>query len=196
MSFEANLTIEKRAKNVITWSGIYLVTSWLSVVGELLNPDSSTTKISDLLYLPVVPALIIAFVITWRWLRSLMITAYSIDSTAIGYRQGWAFWGWITPIASWWIPRRLLDGSHAVFTSYAGLENTLRLGSWWGLFVASSIIDNLSFRASFSGNNSVVVLNIVSEILMTIAFPKWKVIVQTVSNSQHRAIARMQTEAA
>jgi hypothetical protein len=192
MSYVAELKNEKRGKSVITWSAIYLATSWLGIVSLLLNPNSDALKISDLLVIPLFVAMPTAFILTWRWLRSLIISAKLIDPSAIGYRKGWAFWGWVTPIASWWIPRRLLDRSHGLFTTYSGVENTLRLGVWWGLFVAAGIIDYLSLRASLAGNADgvVVYLDIVSAILLTIAFPKWKRVVQTVSDSQRKAISK------
>ena len=195
MSFEAALTNEKRGKSVITWSAVYLIAAWLSITADLLNPDSNTLMISDLLYLPIFPALIGAFFLTWRWLRSLVLSAKVIDPVAIGYRHGWAFWGWFTPIVWFWIPRRLLDRSQGVFTSYSRVENSLRLGPWWGLFIASSLVDYISFRAFAAGAENLVYLDIVGAILLTIAYPKWKLIVETLSNSQQNAITKFQTEA-
>jgi hypothetical protein len=194
MNLDAEFMNGNRSKSVITWSAIYLGTAWLSILGEFLNPDNDVLKISDLLYLPVLPAQIVAFILTWRWLRSIVISAKLIDADAIGYRQGWAFWGWLTPIAFFWIPRRLVERSQRVFTSYLGGEYTLQLGGWWGLFIASSMIDNASLRASLSGAEGLVYINIVSAILLTIAFPKWKLIVETVSNSQQNVISKAHTE--
>jgi hypothetical protein len=194
MNLEAELTNEKRGKSVITWSAIFLVTTWLSIMADILNPNADTFKITDLLYFPEVPALITTYILTWRWLRSVVISAKLIDSDAIGYRQGWAFWGWVTPIAFLWIPRRLVERSQQVFTSYLGQEYTLKLTAWWGLFVATIIIDNFSFRASFTGAEGLVYVDIVSAILFTIAFPKWKLIVETVSNTQQNVISKAQTE--
>jgi hypothetical protein len=194
MNLEAELTNEKRGKSVITWSAIFLVTTWLSIMADILNPNADIFKITDLLYFPVVPALITTYILTWRWLRSVVISAKLIDPVEIGYRQGWAFWGWVTPIAFLWIPRRLVERSQKVFTSYLGEEYTLRLGGWWGLFVATIIIDNLSFRAYIAGAEGLVYVDIVSAIILTIAFPKWKLIVETVTNTQQNVISKAQTE--
>jgi hypothetical protein len=194
MNLDAELMNEKRSKSVITWSAIYLATTWLSIIANILNPNPDVFKVTDLLYILVAPAIIVAFVLSWRWLRSIVISAKLIDSTAIGYRQGWAFWGWVTPIASFWIPRRLVEGSQRVFSAYLGEEYTLRLNAWWALFVANSIIGNLTFRAFMSGAEGLVYVDIVNAILLTIAFPKWKLIVETVSNSQQNAISKAHTE--
>ena len=194
MNLDAELTNEKRGKSVITWSAIFLVTTWLSIMADILNPNADIFKITDLLYFPVVPALITTYILTWRWLRSVVISAKLIDSVAIGYRQGWAFWGWVTPIAFLWIPRRLVERSHKVFTSYLGEEYTLRLGGWWGLFIANLIISEVSFRAYIAGAEGLVYVDIVSAILLTIAFPKWKLIVETVSNTQRNVISKAQAE--
>jgi hypothetical protein len=194
MNLDAELSNQKRGKSVITWSAIYLIASWLSITADLLNPNSDTLKISDLLYLPIIPAIIVTFFLTWRWLRSVVISAKLIDSDAIGYRQGWAFWGWVTPIALFWIPRRLVERSQQVFTSYLGQEYTLKLTAWWGLFIANTIISNLSLRAYLSGAEGLVYVDIVNAIILTIAFPKWKLIVETVSNTQQNVISKAQTE--
>jgi hypothetical protein len=196
VNFEDGIRNEKRAKKVITWSAIYLVTSWLSILAEILNPNSDDFKITDLLYFFVIPALTISIVFTWHWLRSVVISAQSIDSNGIGYRQGWAFWGWVTPLACWWVPRRLVDRSQKVFTSYLGEVNSLQLGVWWGFWVASGIVDTLNFRASMAESEGAVYLSILSAILLTIAFPKWKFIVETVSKNQRNVLAKVQTESA
>jgi len=194
MNLDAELSNQKRGKSVITWSAIYLIASWLSITADLLNPNSDTLKISDLLYLPIIPAIIVTFFLTWRWLRSVVISAKLIDSDAIGYRQGWAFWGWVTPIALFWIPRRLVERSQQVFTSYLGQEYTLKLSAWWGLFIANLIIGNLSFRAYIAGAEGLVYVDIINAIILTIAFPKWKLIVETVTNTQQNVISKAQTE--
>ena len=196
MNFEDGIRNENRAKNVITWSAIYLVASWLSVLAEILNPNSDDLKITDLLYFFAVPAIITSIVFTWHWLRSVVISAQSIDPKGIGYRQGWAFWGWVTPLAAWWIPRRLVDRSQTVFTTYLGEVNSLHLGVWWGFWVASGIVDTQSLRASIAESEGAVYLSILSAILLTIAFPKWKLIVETVSKNQSNVLAKVRTESA
>ena len=196
MNFEDGIRNENRAKNVITWSAIYLVTSWLIVLAEILNPNSDDFKITDLLYLFAVPAIITSIIFTWHWLRSVVISAQSIDPVGIGYRQGWAFWGWVTPLACWWVPRRLVDRSQGVFTSYLGEVNSLQLGVWWGFWVASGIVDTQSLRASIAESEGAVYLSILSAILLTIAFPKWKLIVETVSKNQSNVLAKVRTESA
>ena len=196
MNFEDGIRNENRAKKVITWSAIYLVASWLSVLAEILNPNSDDLKITDLLYFFAVPAIIISIVLTWHWLRSVVISAQSIDPKGIGYRQGWAFWGWVTPLAAWWVPRTLVDRSQKVFTSYLGEVNSLQVGVWWGFWVASGIVDTLNVGATMAESENAVYLSILSAILLTIAFPKWKSIVETVSQNQRNVLAKVQPESA
>jgi hypothetical protein len=194
MNLDEELMNRKRSQNVITWSALYLAAIWLSILGEFLNPNSDVLKITDLLYVLYVPAIITAFILTWRWLRSIVRSTKLVYSAGVGYRQGWAFWGWVTPFALFWIPRRLVERSQRVFTAYLGEEYTLRLGAWWGLFVATVIIDNFSFRAFIAGAEGLVYLDMVSAVLLTIAFPKWKLIVETVTNSQQNVIYKIQAE--
>ncbi|MCX6443849.1 MAG: hypothetical protein NTW43_06725 [Actinobacteria bacterium] len=75
MNIEPNV---KRSKNLITWSGIYLATSWLVVVSGFLNSDPNEFVITDLLAIVLIPVFIVTFVFNFRWVRSLIITARQI----------------------------------------------------------------------------------------------------------------------
>jgi hypothetical protein len=140
--------------------------------------------ITDLLTILIIPSLICAFVFNFQWVRSLMITAKHVYPSGIGYRQGWAFWSWLTPFALFWIPRRLITRSFDCFATFLGRSNSLQTNVWWGFFLGSIVIGNFSVRAAFTMPELVTALDLISTILLTIAFPQWKKVVETVTEAQ------------
>jgi hypothetical protein len=191
---ESHMNVEpnvKRSKNLITWSCIYLATSWLVVVSGFLNSDPNKFVITDLLVIVLIPVSIVTFVVNFRWVRSLIITARQIQPEGIGYRQGWAFWSWVTPIAAFFIPRRLITRPFESFAGFTGRSNILATNLWWGFFIASGVMDNLSFRAGLGTSELVPFFDLLSAIFLTIAFPQWKVIIETVTSAQAASVEQL-----
>ena len=62
--------------------------------------------------------------------------------------------------------------------------------------MASGIVDTLNVGATMAESENAVYLSILSAILLTIAFPKWKSIVETVSQNQRNVLAKVRTESA
>ena len=143
----------------------------------------------------MIPAGITSVIFTWKWLSSVLIDARKIDVEHVQYRGGWAFWGWFIPIGNLYIPKRLVDRSFEVFSKLLSRENLLDTTNWWAFFVASTVIDNFSLRASISGaNNVVIILDLISAFLLTIAFPRWKAVVKSVSQIQQDVYDKLQAQ--
>jgi hypothetical protein len=186
----------KRGKTLILWSALYLGASWLSTMASFINPGADRFMITDLLTILILPSVICAFIFCFLWVRSLIITARYIQPVGIGYRQGWAFWSWLTPIASYWIPRRLITRPFECFAWFTGKSNSLQTNLWWGFFLGSQIVSYFSIRAALTptGLYLVAVLDLVSTVLLTIAFPQWKKIVETVTAAQGAAVERIMNQ--
>jgi hypothetical protein len=181
----------KRSKALILWSALYLGASWISTVASFMNSDSTEFKASDLLSLSLFPTTICALIYTFTWVRSLIVTARYIQPAGIGYRQGWAFWSWLTPFACFWIPRRLITRPFECFTWFTGRSNFLSTNIWWGNWIISLVISNLSLRAVFNAPELVPGLDLVSTIFLTIAFPQWKRIIESVTSAQSAAMEKL-----
>jgi hypothetical protein len=195
----SNIYIEpnvKRARTLILWSALHLGASWLGTMASFINPDPNKFMITDLLTILILPSVICAFIFCSQWVRSLIVTARYIQPAGIGYRQGWAFWSWLTPIASFWIPRRLITRPFECFAWFVGRPNSLQTNLWWIFFVASQIISSFSVCAALAtpGLELVAVLDLISTILLTIAFPQWKKIVETVTAAQDKAVEKIMTQ--
>lgn len=181
----------KRSKNLIIWSGLYLASAWLIVVTGFINSDPNRFVITDLFAIVAFAVFLTTFIINFLWVRSLIITARQIQPAGIGYRQGWAFWSWVTPIASFWIPRRLITRPFECFAWFTGRSNILATNLWWGFFLASAIMDNFSFRAGISMPEIVPYFDLLSAIFLTVAYPQWKTIIETVTSAQAASVERM-----
>ena len=178
---------------VIFWSSLYLAGSWLAVLVDNLGDDTFSAILLFLASIFGVVANVGALFSTWRWLRQIIITSRFLDIANLGYRQGWAFWGWGTPFASLWIPRRLIERSNLIFNRYLDANTILVTSTWWSLWIISSIADYISFRLTTNDVNSFVP-DLVSAICMSIAFPHWKKIVTDLSRSEDLADAKLKGE--
>ena len=184
----------KRSKTLILWSALYLGALWIGALAGFVNPDATNFTIADLIIALFLLPMICAFIFCVQWVRSLIITARYIQPNGIGYRQGWAFWSWLTPIVSFWIPRRLITRPFDCFAWFNGSSNSLQTNLWWGFFVGSQVVSNVSISAAFALPGLVEVLDLISTILLTIAFPQWKKIVETVTAAQEAAVERMMNQ--
>lgn len=176
------------------WSALYLGACWLGSIAGFINPDATSFMITDLLLFLVIPSALCAFIFSVLWVRSLILTAKYIQPNGIGYRQGWAFWSWLTPIAFFWIPRRLITRSFDCFASFIGRPNSLQTNVWWGFFLGSIVVGNFSVRAAFTMPELVAVLDLISTILLTIAFPQWRRVVETVTATQALAVEQSMSQ--
>jgi len=193
----SNLYLEpsvNRSKTLMLWSALYLGACWLGSIAGFINPDATSFMITDLLLFLVIPSALCAFIFSVLWVRSLILTAKYIQPNGIGYRQGWAFWSWLTPVAGLWIPRRLITRPFECFVWFIGGPNSLRTNLWWGFFLGSQVISYVSISAALAMPELVEVLDLISTIFLTIAFPQWKKIVETVNAAQAAAVERIMNQ--
>ena len=162
---------------------IYLVLSWLVTVSTALYNVNSSIIVLYLLDLTIylqLLSLAVSLYFTWQWLKNLYTLARKLDSNTLTYKTGWAFWGWIVPIAFFWIPRRMIDEAIKVLNGSSSRSIELETKKWWTLWVISILIGNLSFRAFENQLNSVELLLLAGEsILLSFAYPLWIKIVDT-----------------
>ncbi len=156
----------------------YLVFSWLVAISTALI-NVSVNDISFYLYEISLyiqfPIMLISLFFTWQWLKKLYTFSKDVDKDkSLTYRTGWSFWGWIVPIAFFWIPRRMIDQSFSVLGR--DKKNTLEsvTKNWNSLWVISILVSNLSFRAFENDLFSVdLILVIIESVLLTFAYPMW-----------------------
>lgn len=183
--------IQGRAKTLQMLSGLYLASGWLGLVGDFLTQDGSASFIAILFYLFTIPVGIASLIFVSQWVKSLMETSRLIQPEGFGYRQGWAFWAWVTPVMSFWVPKRLVDNTYFIFRDYIGGEKTLNTSKWWGYFIANSLVGLISVRSdgSFLFN---AFFSIISNVFLTMAYPLWKAVITDVTAAQVEALEKLE----
>lgn len=179
----------KRSKRVILWSGIYLAASWFNALFTTNPTDPEKIRTSDLLGLISTPFMIAASIIVWLWVRSLIITSRVIQPEGFGYRQGWAFWGWVAPVFSWWVPKRLIDNTYLIFSEFSNRAQNQSTKRWWTFFVLQSVIQTFGF---VGGSSSIYRgISIASAILLTLAYKPWIRVVEETSLAHQAALKKL-----
>jgi len=94
----------------------------------------------------------------------------------LSYTEGWAAGGWFVPIASFYIPFKIMKELYNETRSYFHKKDdslhvdlpTKFLGIWWTLWILNGILSQIVFRLSrnadtLSGLMSVTILDMISE---------------------------------
>lgn len=191
MFTERIAVIQGRAKVLHTLALLFLASNWLGLAGDFLTQNGEVSYLAVLLYLITIPVGIASLLFVSQWTKSLMETSRLIQPEGFGYRQGWSFWAWVTPVMSFWVPKRLVDNTYLIFRDYVGVEKTLNVSKWWGYFVASSIVGLISSpsEGAFAFN---YFFALISTVLLTLAFPLWKEVVTEVTAAQVEALEKLE----
>ena len=190
--------LSKFGSSVRTSSVLLTISYWLVTISSFylsFVPEKQITFLGLILgmfsFVFYCVAISLALFFTWRWMRNIYIAAEKLQLGFIGYRQGWAFWGWLAPIVSLWIPRRILDSCYEIFTKSLKKETTLDTRFWWNTFIFSGIAGWISFRLSLSGEDPYSALfDLVCTILLTLSLPSWLKVVESLSDIYEESLAQ------
>lgn len=134
--------------------------------------------------------IVTAGLIAWRWLRTVYIAAARIQPGGIGYRQGWTFWGWVTPVVFLWIPKRIIESCFRIFLQFSRKQGDLDTGFWWGTWIGSNLLGWFSFTLSAVGEDGAsTVFGVIDSVLLTLSLPGWLKVVEKLSKAHDECIA-------
>lgn len=192
---------DKNARRLVNFSLLYLLATWVVAItsffdvprgkfGEAVNSTEITwvTMVQTAAF-PIGIALLVFGTI---WVKGLIVTSRFIQPEGFGYRQGWSFWGWVTPIAQLWIPKRLIDYTTAIFDEFVGVTAERKTRNWWTLWI---LVFGCNFLGSLSGFISEDLTNlfgVLGAAVMTLAFPLWRTVVENTTASQQEAIKKLE----
>ncbi len=107
--------------------------------------------------------------IVWMW-RSVKNNEL-LDRIRPRYTSGWSIGGWFIPIASLWIPVRIMhdlwQGSDPEITGHRdwrGLRRTALIGWWWGLYLLSHVLTVTPFGVVTTSSTAVLAIVLVRRI--------------------------------
>lgn len=181
----------KRSEKVILWSRIYLLGILFQFFSLAITAGSDNTAIPTAVYGITSVLTFVGLIYLWQWTDSLYLTARAIQPEGFGYRKGWTFWGWALPIANLWIPKRILDNTYKIITGSIGEPLTLKSRNWWALWIGASITSIFGFngQAEITSVNRSAAL--ATALLIGWAYQRWITIVETVTQAQLEAVARV-----
>lgn len=171
---------------LISASRMYLVVSWVYVAVSLLGDSDELLALAlfAIVGLAIVAFSIYALVIASQWMGWVYRAAVEARPGEVTVSKNWAFWGWVTPIASLWMPKKFIDQCQKAFNGAVPEFKVSDTGKWWGFFIASSLLDYVSFKASgSSGPNTLLLIDFVSALCLTMAYQPWVNLVANISET-------------
>lgn len=111
-----------------------------------LYPPEQVGTPADLAALPAFLALLLSFVLVGRWIYRASANAHAL-STDLTITPGWAVGWYFVPFANLAMPfqamKEVWRESHEAAGRHEESESPL-LGWWWGLWIATNVLGNLS----------------------------------------------------
>jgi len=111
-------------------------------------PSDSSLALEGLLALIYLPALMLSFVIVGCWIYRASANAHAVGG-GLTVKPGWAVGWYFVPVANLFKPFEAMKetwlASH-YGSAWGSGEATSLLNWWWGLWIVSNIIANISWR--------------------------------------------------
>jgi len=155
------------------------------------SPTDEVVTMYGLLGLPMMPVLLLAWVLTALWLGQARTNVANIRP-GFHFRRSpaWDWLGWLVPIVSLWFPLQVV-GDVSKGSSPAMKEYRF-LGAWWAAWLVSLVAGQASDRVATGGGSSVELLPLIASIgavASVAAFALWVKIVMSVVRDQEYATA-------
>ena len=134
-------------------------------------------------------ALVAAWVTGSMWLHRARRNAEALEpDRAHTRRSGWAWAGWVVPVAALWFPFQVVRD---VRRALAPLESVALIGFWWTLFLATEI----GFRTAFNLQSDALVrfenaetarqMTVMTAAVMVAALAGWGQVLRAITLEQH-----------
>jgi hypothetical protein len=132
--------------------------------------------------------MILSWVLTSRWLRTLHNGATEINPTAMRLKRPWVFWSWIVPIVSLWFPKILIEDLLAAKGSEEAKsligKDTL---TWWLSWIGFALVNNFGVVSALKAPAGYVPirpeLEIAGACILTASYLVWVRIIRALGDS-------------
>ena len=186
------------SKRTITSSAWLLGTVWLVALSSVPGAQSYRDQLAsgvevekivtiyDSLATLIPIAMIIAWILSTRWLSKLYELAKNADPSAMRLKRPWVFWGWIVPVVSLWFPKLLIEDLLKFRNSEQSNELVGRETlTWWLTWVGFALINNVGIVSAFSATPDYIPirpeLEIAGACMLTASYFVWVRIVKSLS---------------
>lgn len=144
--------------------GVYLICNLLSAVTSFLAQPRGPDEVGlpELLAIAEVVALLICMVTVGRWIYVASSNAHQLrDDLSIS--PGWAVGWYFVPIMNLFKPLQAMKEIWSASDELDGYDRQgtpAIIGWWWGLWIASNILGNISFRMSMANADPQMIASI------------------------------------
>lgn len=119
------------------------------------SPEDITTLYDNLTILIFIFS-IWSYIATNRLLKFAYDRETQVNPSAVRLKSVWIYLGWITPIVSFWFPKRIVDDLVEAKSKRTGEANPIGKNSmtWWTTWVSHDLINALGFAGVALGTTT------------------------------------------
>lgn len=148
-------------------------------------PLASVVSGSDIVYgllaLLSFIVMIAAYVLVGIWLWRARGNADLVAPDQQRRGRSWVWFGWFVPIASFFVPKQVIDD---VWRSTVSGFGTPRTGWWWGTWIIMCLTQKFGIRNTNLPGSEMVSYDLIVAVATTVAAVFWIRVVRTVSHAQ------------
>jgi hypothetical protein len=147
----------------------------------LASVVSGSDIVYDLLVVLAIIVMIVAYVLAGIWLWRARGNAGLVAPDQQRRGSLWVWFGWIVPVASWFVPKQVIDD---VWRSTVSGFGTPRTGWWWGTWIMMGLIQFFGRNNINLPGSKLVFYDLIVAVVTTVAAVFWIRVVRTVSHAQ------------
>lgn len=193
------MQMKNRMALVMASSRIYLFAAWAVAIASVpsfrsyqdqldagTDPKQIVTVYSSIKIMIFISSLG-AWIYTSAWLKAAVTDANAAQPGSVRLQRGWALWGWVVPIVSYWFPRMIIKDLLKT-KPVEQVDKSINLNTWWLTWLMYALIQSSAEATQiindYLGNKPVNPIHPEMEIagacLLTASYFVWQKIVAAI----------------
>ena len=143
------------AQWIVALASIPSAQDYANQIADGKSPEDITTLYDNLTILIFIFS-IWSYIATNRLLKFAYDRETKVNPTAVRLKSVWIYLGWITPVVSFWFPKRIVDDLVEAKSMRTGEANPVGKNSmtWWTTWVSHDLINALGFAGVALGTTT------------------------------------------
>ena len=143
------------AQWIVALASIPSAQDYANQIADGKKPEEITTLYDNLTILIFIFS-VWSYIATTRFLKFAYDRETQVNPNAVRLKSIWIYLGWITPIVSFWFPKRIVDDLVDAKSKRAGEANPIGKNSmtWWTTWVSHDLINALGFAGVALGTTT------------------------------------------
>ena len=143
------------AQWIVALASIPSAQDYANQIADGKSPEDITTLYDNLTILIFIFS-IWSYIATNRLLKFAYDRETQVNPSAVRLKSVWVYLGWITPVVSFWFPKRIVDDLVEAKSKRTGEANPIGKNSmtWWTTWVSHDLINALGFASVALGTTT------------------------------------------